>query len=1477
MPLPGGPADKFGNRYEHWWTVLQLVRVIDGQATSIRIEAPAVNKAEFVLTTGDHQGLHQAKRSHPNGKWSLFSLGAEGLLQAMFDRLSEDSSVRFVFVSGSDAPELRELTERAASAENLEEFETEFVSAEAQEKALGKLRSFWRDTATAYEILQRIEVRTIDERGLEEQVQAEVVARFLTKPDEVCDALRGVVEDSIHKTIDREFLISTLQGRGFPLRKLTRPNEALPLISEAAEKNRQWFADRFKDARLARSDLGQPLAPNDAEVSYMTRDDLVSQAVTQLQSGQSVVLLGDEGCGKSWLAAKIIEQQEERTLTALFSAEHLPDSVNSGQAIDLLARQLIRQTDDDPTDDDPNEIRLLTRWRRRINAWHERVRPGRFLIVLDGLNQRPEKNWGRIIEMFQYLSEKAGGRLLVTCRSHYFRTKVEKRLFEPLKEIAVPEWTAEERDALLKRSGVDPAMLDQQTAKLLLNPRILGIALKVLSPDDEYTWRGLTVERLLFEHIRASERDNADHETSQDFADRLTRHAQEVSGRVQKRQREDLLIFEGQLEAVAEGRFFAPIAGPKNAYELRQEGLSLALGFALVDRLLYAQRNGKDLPESINITLDPFGGLDATPKVVLAALTAITLEKSWFKQDIYEALIGGFALLQNPDRTHYPAFVSLAKEQVEAFLNAAETLTLQRTPHPNFDWIRGALFNLRDDEKSQSLVASTLTRWLSSYTLNPEHEMLSVQRSSVAKSQEEIKEKRSEIKAKRKSLSQAEEQILGEMCETPEDPTSLAWLAITLLTGTDLAPFARALVRASFSVALNGDTVGLDKQFRYLLSLNTRDWVSARQALLDESRAFRADDSSPTGKWALVSILYSTGEDDDARKASALVKTLREPWWPESWRLVEDYCSVDPCDPASEKPANVVNTATDYQQIDVTQIHLGLDRTRESAFLEDALPAIARFFPKIAVEKHLELLDQLFIRGGFPLRQIAVQDGEHRPLIDRERALRLVDILRNPSASVDMSEKDRRIVAQYMLLFAFPLLTASEQLEAMLLISEPEKYFVSLWCSFKSLDADVFESGFLTAVMQDDRALISVLLGFAQHSETPLTSEVRSIIGSLVKHETERIRADVFETIYRRELSDLLPAVIASEWRYTNRESGDRREAWYGSRILIDAARQGLADPLTVLDYIRPESFSVAAHQLGPDAATKITRRLFVRKNLDIRLLEKFSLGDFDTFYGADPGVLVDLADSFLASDGAELSWTYNVALLTAYAISKDERERAKSLFEMLWKSKPGVGIIYGPARLMLDHVTLWKSAANPLLDELRRSRLDQAVNDHGLAMEVLAAEQAGRHDILDAYIKAKCSSDTPAIVARGLMVAGFCDDREEPARVLAAHAGRAGLIGTAHSAAEYAFERNRWARHWYQKMAETDDPMQYWINKCLFAKIVDGRFYLWKGQTRDCSSPLFVYHEITEEAVKRRSERWKQKREKKLFGQDAPEPLFVQ
>ena len=161
MPLSGGPANKFGNRYELWWTVSQFVRVLDGEADSIRIEAPMADKAEFVLTVSGKPESHQAKRSHPNDKWSLASLRDQGLLQAMFDHLSNNPGARFVFVSGSGAPELRELSERARDAESPGEYESVFVRDKTNAGHFRKLRSFWGDAdpAAAYGILRRIEVR----------------------------------------------------------------------------------------------------------------------------------------------------------------------------------------------------------------------------------------------------------------------------------------------------------------------------------------------------------------------------------------------------------------------------------------------------------------------------------------------------------------------------------------------------------------------------------------------------------------------------------------------------------------------------------------------------------------------------------------------------------------------------------------------------------------------------------------------------------------------------------------------------------------------------------------------------------------------------------------------------------------------------------------------------------------------------------------------------------------------------------------------------------------------------------------------------------------------------------------------------------------------------------------------------------------------------------------------------------------------
>jgi len=52
-------------------------------------------------------------------------------------------------------------------------------------------------------------------------------ALFLSKPDDACDALRCIAEDSIHKNIGRDELITEMERRGFALRRITNLGDVL--------------------------------------------------------------------------------------------------------------------------------------------------------------------------------------------------------------------------------------------------------------------------------------------------------------------------------------------------------------------------------------------------------------------------------------------------------------------------------------------------------------------------------------------------------------------------------------------------------------------------------------------------------------------------------------------------------------------------------------------------------------------------------------------------------------------------------------------------------------------------------------------------------------------------------------------------------------------------------------------------------------------------------------------------------------------------------------------------------------------------------------------------------------------------------------------------------------------------------------------------------------------------------------------------
>ena len=60
MPLPGGPADKLGNRYENWWTVWQLVRMLHNESHELAGSLEKGDGREQTLTI--YENLMQLTR-----------------------------------------------------------------------------------------------------------------------------------------------------------------------------------------------------------------------------------------------------------------------------------------------------------------------------------------------------------------------------------------------------------------------------------------------------------------------------------------------------------------------------------------------------------------------------------------------------------------------------------------------------------------------------------------------------------------------------------------------------------------------------------------------------------------------------------------------------------------------------------------------------------------------------------------------------------------------------------------------------------------------------------------------------------------------------------------------------------------------------------------------------------------------------------------------------------------------------------------------------------------------------------------------------------------------------------------------------------------------------------------------------------------------------------------------------------------------
>jgi hypothetical protein len=970
----------------------------------------------------------------------------------------------------------------------------------------------------------------------------------------------------------------------------------------AASANERWLRRAFENAVRARELFGQPLAPAAGALDRTTLRQAFAKSLFAQRNDTIATLLGVDGSGKSWLFAQTWLAQTEKPLTLVLVPNDFTDITSREDLEDLLLSKCIAQTGETPN------AAAKSRWRRYFKRWRTVTPFARptLTVFVDGINERSGLSWDRILDGLNGLLRDLGGKLAISCRTTFFRQRLQPRLASAVEVTNVPEWSKDELEQLLIARDIDPAKVNPAVAASLKNPRIFTIASGLLDARQIEHIEELSISRLLFEHLRSS--DPGVNVPPPQFVRRVRDHASLIVERLQKKDAADLTIFDTlaagntagatwptQFDAVSAGRFFEPLESDTTLYRLRDDGLPLALGLWLLSAVQQAERNGADLEETLSRILDPIAALDKTSDVLLAAVVAAVLEGS-SSDAVAAALIQAFVGLQNADSARYPEFRALARSRPEPFLMALELVALRERLAPNLSWLTDAIFEIRSEPACAPAVDRRLHRWLNLFSDSPfrgivRHGLNAVQRES------EAAKRKAEIDQQLAALSAAERKILGELVrEERGDYAHLSTIAFRLLAGRPLAPFARSLRNWKFADSLNSGFTP-HAEFPNLLVFNRADWADAREALLKELDDLKGAEVSAAGRWARARLLRATGDLSDAKEATALIEELtkdqeRRP----GWRLIENYCASDPCDPASERPANIDRTAEKYPAIDFTKIHSAVSGSPEHHFVERAMIGLARFEPSAAISGLRKLASDILTREGEGFRLGVFFLEDHTAALDDDTARRFVPKaadIGTRALAMDDKHKQAWIATQYALLIAFPHMSGDEQLEALVAHPRDDNVVLELGHAMRPCDPERFRIELQRAIDNDNVSVQFKLLTFARCNGMELDDLTKNLVTGLVVSPSPIVRLCALGLIFRLLDVGMLKAVVASGWSASALNIAEHSfEIWYGSRVLVQASAHGILSDEECLNRIAVNAYPYFSQTREPEGTALVARRL---------------------------------------------------------------------------------------------------------------------------------------------------------------------------------------------------------------------------------------------------------------------------------------------
>lgn len=291
--LPGGAADKLGNRYEHWWTAFRIADLLQGDASRLRLEppGPAGRGVEFEIVEDGEVSVEQAKDAPSGGSWTITRLTREGVLQDIHDQVSGGKAFRLIVSTA--ASDLEALSDRARKSVSPDEFLDDVLTLPQRADA-EKIAHLWQvgvDQAWSY--LKMVRVSHLPFEALRE-ITTTTYRRLVTGDAEAAvHVLRGFCDEHLHEELTGPHFWQHLESSGFRRRLLAGDENVLNALHRTVLRHQR----RVDAATPESGTIARPYA---------------STVIERLREGDDQILVidGSAGYGKSVVASQVAGELE---------------------------------------------------------------------------------------------------------------------------------------------------------------------------------------------------------------------------------------------------------------------------------------------------------------------------------------------------------------------------------------------------------------------------------------------------------------------------------------------------------------------------------------------------------------------------------------------------------------------------------------------------------------------------------------------------------------------------------------------------------------------------------------------------------------------------------------------------------------------------------------------------------------------------------------------------------------------------------------------------------------------------------------------------------------------------------------------------------------------------------------------------------------------------------------------------------------